>query len=194
MKTVSLLTSAPLLGLMEGDPLIQFFIPSMHVWILDTRWKNLGIEAYLRSQLLFVLFLSFFFFVSEKLFNFVKSGSRDLYICIAFIFEALLMTFDLRYLSFRKGRINNKRTLVVQGNVNQVRDCVLTVEVNRFENRFENRFSGREVAWRWPFSRFSEGLVNEKPFPRDPCCLLYRTISCLVIARRRPLCRRKAHD
>lgn len=104
------------------------------------------------------------------------------------------MTFDLRYLSFRKGRINNKRTLVVQGNVNQVRDCVLTVEVNRFENRFENRFSDREVAWRWPFSRFSEGLVNEKPFPRDPCCLLYRTISCLVIARRRPLCRRKAHD
>lgn len=101
---------------MEGDPLIQFFIPSMRVWILGEKSRDQSLPADvvpLRSFFFFILFL----FVSEKL-----PVSRSIY--TAFIFEAL-MTFDLRYLSFRKGRINNKRTLVLQGNVNRVRDCML---------------------------------------------------------------------
>lgn len=103
---------------MEGDPLIQFFIPSMRVWILGEKSRDQSLPADvvpLRS-FFFILFL----FVSEKLP--VSWIPRSIY--TAFIFEAL-MTFDLRYLSFRKGRINNKRTLVLQGNVNRVRDCML---------------------------------------------------------------------
>lgn len=83
------------------------------------------------------------------------------------------MTFDLRYLSFRKGRINDKRTLVLQGNVNRVRDCML--KRIGWESVLRER-SSLAMAVFTVFRGSSRWLTNEKQFPRDSSYIyIYRS-------------------
>ena len=126
-----------------------------------------------------------FFFCLRKASQF-HSESQDLFIQLSFSKLCWwLSTFDT--FPFERDEL-----MIINARFRSPRER--RVQVRDWSESVENRFSGKRSSTAMAvFTVFRESVVNwrNQPFPRDS---LYRTISCLMIARRRPLRRRKAHD